>query len=93
MLIIVGIALVVSCLLYFIVRSKTNNLLVPFLASAIITDAILIAYVYTVGGVDVDPLSLIENFRVIFLCFVGSMFAEFLYSMKLELASMDTQES
>lgn len=93
MLIIIGIALVVSCLLYFIARSKINNLLVPFLISAIITDALLIAYVYTVGGVDVDPMSFIENFRVLFLCFVGSMFAEFLYSMKLELSSMDTQEN
>jgi hypothetical protein len=93
MLIIVGISLVVSCLLYFIVRLKSNNLLVPFLVSAIITDAILIAYVYMVGEVDIDPLSLIENFRIIFLCFVGSMLAEFIYLVKLELSSMDSQQS
>lgn len=93
MLIIVGISLVVSCLIYFMVRLKSNNMLVPFLVTAICTDVLLIVYIYTVGGIEVDPFSFIENFRVIFLSFVGSMVAEFIYSMKVELSSLDEKSS
>lgn len=85
MLILITVSTVLAFLISFALRSMGKNFLIAFIASSIVVEVVVIVYSGAVGGGFEDTSSIFENVRVVFLCFLGAMFAELAHSIKVEL--------
>jgi hypothetical protein len=68
-----------------VLRMMGKKFWITFLATSVIVDLAIVLYSNVSGGLLADPYSTFENFRIVFLCFLGCMFAELVYSLAEEL--------
>ena len=64
---------------------KTKPSYVYGIAASVVVEVAVILYSSASGAGLEDPYSIFENVRVVFLCFLGAMFAELVNSLREEL--------
>ena len=79
MITLIEISVLLAFVLFLFIRFKVKSFWLSFLVTAVIADFSMILYSNSMGGLFENPFSLFENFRAIFLYFLGAMFAELVH--------------
>ncbi len=88
MIVLIGISIASAFVLFSILRFRVKSFWLSFLITAVVIDLTMILYSYIVGGLFEETFSLFENFRVIFLFFIGAMCAELGYLLFEDVSSL-----
>ena len=79
MIIFIEISIVAAFILCLLIRFRVKSFWLSFLITAVVVDLLMILYSSSVGGLFENPFSMFENFRAIFLYFLGAMAAELVH--------------